>query len=237
MHRKQYCNSLTRYSRLRPRKVIIGEIPLGSSYPIRIQSMTNTETSDIEATIGQCIRIFKAGADFVRITVPSVKDAMYLKQIRDVLTKKGYHFPLIADIHFNPQVAETAASMVEKIRINPGNYADRKRPGDNEYSDDEYQMSLKRIRDRLIPLLQICKKYHTAIRIGVNHGSLSERIIRKYGDTPSGMVESAMEFLRICDEESFGNVVVSMKSSNTIIMVQASDDEGKYGFSVASGSH
>lgn len=217
----QYCLSLTRYSRLKTRKVLIGKIPLGSSYPIRIQSMTNTATSDIEATIGQCIRIAKAGADFMRITVPSVKDTVYLKQIRDGLTKKGYRLPLIADIHFNPQVAEIAASMVEKIRINPGNYAERNRPGNTEYSDDEYRMSIQRIRDIFIPLLHICKKHHTAIRVGINHGSLSERIISKYGDTPEGMVESAMEFLRICDEESFGNVVVSMKSSNTMIMVQA----------------
>ena len=200
---------------------MIGKIPMGSRYPIRIQSMTNTETSNIEATIAQCIRIAEAGADFVRITVPSVRDTVYLKQIRDGLTKKGYHFPLIADIHFNPGVAEIAATMVEKIRINPGNYADRSKTRNTESSDDKYQLALQQIRDRFIPLLHICKKHHTAIRIGVNHGSLSERIINKYGDTPDGMAESAMEFLRICREESFDDVVVSMKSSNTIIMVQA----------------
>ena len=155
MYRKKYCNSLTEFSRLKTSKVLIGKIPLGNGYPIRIQSMTNTETSDIEVTIGQCIRIAEAGADFVRITVPSVKDTVYLKQIRDGLIKKGYHFPLIADIHFNPQVAEIAASMVEKIRINPGNYADRRRTGNTGYSDDEYRMSLQRIRERFIPLLHI----------------------------------------------------------------------------------
>ncbi len=221
MHTDQYCRSLTGYSRLETRKVLIGNIPLGSGYPIRIQSMTNTRTSDIQATIEQCIRIAMAGADFVRITVPSVKDTEYLKQVRDGLRKKGHQFPLIADVHFNPQVAEIAASLVEKVRINPGNYADRNKTGKAEFTDDEYNMALKRIRDRFVPLIHICKKYHTAIRIGVNHGSLSERIINRYGDTPIGMAESAMEFLRMCSEESFDNVVVSMKASNTMIMVQA----------------
>jgi len=221
MYRKQYCNSLTSYSRLKTSEVLIGGIPLGSKHPIRIQSMTNTQTGDIKATVEQCIRIAMAGADFVRITVPSVKDTEYLKQIKKDLTKRGYRFPLIADIHFNPQVAEIAAAIVEKIRINPGNYADRKRSDKSEFTDTEYQMASKRIRDTFVPLIQICKKHHTAIRVGVNHGSLSERIVSRYGDTPSGMAESAMEFLRICKEESFDHIVVSMKASNTMIMVQA----------------
>jgi (E)-4-hydroxy-3-methylbut-2-enyl-diphosphate synthase len=221
MDHNKYCTGLNKYSRLKTRRVLIGKIPLGSGYPIRIQSMTNTSTSNIEATIGQCIRIAGAGADFVRITVPSVKDTEYLKQIRDGLAKKGYYFPLIADIHFNPQVAEIAASMVEKVRINPGNYANRNKSVKAGYTDEEYRMALLRIREKFVTLIRICKKHHTAIRIGVNHGSLSERIIHRYGDTPAGMAESAMEFLRICIEESFDNVVVSMKSSNTIIMVQS----------------
>ncbi len=221
MDQGRYCNSLSSYSRLETTKVLVGKIPLGSGYPIRIQSMTNTDTRDVEATIAQCIRIAEAGADFVRITTPSVKDVEYLKQIRDSLRKRGHSFPLVADIHFNPQVAELASPLVEKIRINPGNYADRKKTSKAAYTDDEYRTALERIRDRFIPLLDICKKHHTAIRIGVNHGSLSERIINRYGDTPAGMAESAMEFLRICSEESFDQVVVSMKASNTIIMVQA----------------
>src|SRR4030042_3173489 len=183
--------------------------------------MTNTQTGDIKATVEQCIRITMAGADFVRITVPSVKDTEYLKQIKKDLTKRGYRFPLIADIHFNPQVAEIAAAIDEKVRINPGNYEDRNRPDKSEFTDTEYQMALKRIRDTFVPFIQICKKPHPAIRVGVNHGSLSESIVSRYGDTPSGMVESSMEFLRICKEESFDHVVVSMKASNTMIMIQA----------------
>jgi (E)-4-hydroxy-3-methylbut-2-enyl-diphosphate synthase len=219
--RKKYCNTLGCCSRLETREVEIGTIPLGNSHPIRIQSMTNTRTADIAATVEQCIRIAGAGADFVRITVPSVKDAENLKQIRDELQKRGYHFPLIADIHFNPQVAELAAPIVEKIRINPGNYADRTWQGKTDFTDTDYQMALKQIRDRFVPLIRICEKHQTAIRIGVNHGSLSERIVSRFGNTPSGMAESAMEFLRICREESFDKVVVSMKASNTMIMLQA----------------
>lgn len=219
--RKKYCNNLSCYSRLETREVKVGKIPLGNSHPIRIQSMTNTHTADIEATVEQCIRIARAGADFVRITSPSVKDAVYLRQIRDELKKRGHHFPLIADIHFNPQVAELAAPIVEKIRINPGNYTDKARQGKTDFTDTDYQMALEQLRNRFVPLIRICEKHQTAIRIGVNHGSLSERITNRYGDTPAGMAESAMEFLRICREESFDNVVVSMKASNTIIMVQA----------------
>ncbi len=218
---KKYCNSLGCYSRLETREVKVGKILLGNSHPIRIQSMTNTQTADIKATVEQCVRIADSGADFVRITVPSVTDIEYLKQIRYELKNKGYHFPLIADIHFNPQVAELAAPIVEKIRINPGNYADRAMQGRTDYTDTNYQMELEQIRDKFVPLIRICEKHQTVIRIGVNHGSLSERIVSRFGDTPSGMAESAMEFLRICREESFNNVVVSMKASNTMIMVQA----------------
>ncbi|MBN2212682.1 MAG: (E)-4-hydroxy-3-methylbut-2-enyl-diphosphate synthase [Bacteroidales bacterium] len=218
---KNYCASLNRYSRLKTREVFIGKIPLGNNHPIRIQSMTNTQTSDIESTVEQCIRIVRAGADFVRITVPSVKDTDHLRQIKDNLTKKGHHFPLVADIHFNPQVAEKAAAIVEKIRINPGNYADRNLRVKSEFTETDHQLALKRIRDLFVPLIRTCKKHHTAIRIGVNHGSLSERIVSRYGDTPLGMAESAMEFLRICIAESFYDIVLSMKASNTLIMVQA----------------
>lgn len=221
MNDNRYCQNIAAYSILNTLKVTIGNTPLGGGSPIRIQSMTNTPTSDIEATIEQCIRIANAGTDYVRITVPSVKDTAYLKQIKDGLLKKGYHFPLIADIHFNPQVAEIAATIVEKVRINPGNYADTKKFQKIEYTGAEYQNELDKIRKKFVHLINICKKHKTAIRIGTNHGSLSDRIISRYGDTPAGMAESAMEFLRICVEESFYHVVLSMKASNTIIMVQA----------------
>ncbi|MFO7655441.1 MAG: (E)-4-hydroxy-3-methylbut-2-enyl-diphosphate synthase, partial [Bacteroidales bacterium] len=201
--------------------VSVGNLPLGGEFPIRVQSMTNTSTGDIEGTIQQCIRIAKSGADYVRITVPSVKDAEYLKQIRQGLLERGYTFPIIADIHFNPQVAEIAATIVEKVRINPGNFADTKKFQLTEYSEEQYQQELEKVREKFLRLINICKEHKTAIRIGVNHGSLSDRIISRYGDTPVGMAESAMEFLRICVRESFYHVVLSMKASNTIVMVQA----------------
>lgn len=217
----KYCNSLTEYSRFITREVNVGGVCMGGSNPIRIQSMTNTPTLDTNATVEQCIRIVNAGADYVRITAPGVQDAQNLAEIKSSLRKQGYKAPLIADIHFNPQAAEVAAAIVEKVRINPGNYADKKRFELLEYSDVEYKLELERIRERLLPLLSICKEHGTAIRIGVNHGSLSDRIMSRYGDTPMGMVEAAMEFLRICKNEGFDQLVVSLKSSNTRVMVQA----------------
>jgi (E)-4-hydroxy-3-methylbut-2-enyl-diphosphate synthase len=217
----KYCNSLTEYNRFITKEVNVGGVFMGGSHPIRIQSMTNTPTLDTKATVEQCVRIINAGADYVRITAPGVQDALNLAAIKASLRKQGYKTPLIADIHFNPQAAEFAAAIVEKVRINPGNYADKKRFELLEYSDVEYKLELERIRERLLPLLRICKEHGTAIRIGVNHGSLSDRIMSRYGDTPMGMVEAAMEFLRICKDEGFDQLVVSLKASNTRIMVQA----------------
>ncbi len=216
-----YCNSYTKYSRFATKEVFIGETPLGGNNPIRIQSMTNTNTLDTQATVAQCIRIIEAGGEYVRITAPAIRDAENLQNIKNELRTKGYKTPLVADIHFNPNVAEVAATIVEKIRINPGNYIDKKKFEQLEFSDIEYKAEIEKIRERLKPLLEICKKHNTAIRIGTNHGSLSDRILSKYGDTPLGMVEATLEFLRICVEENFHNVVISLKSSNTRVMVQA----------------
>ncbi|MCL1936808.1 MAG: (E)-4-hydroxy-3-methylbut-2-enyl-diphosphate synthase [Candidatus Azobacteroides sp.] len=193
---------------------------MGGDYPIRIQSMTNTSTMDTEGSVRQCIRILEAGGEYVRLTAQGVREAENLRPIAESLRAQGYFAPLIADIHFNPKAAEVAAQIVEKVRINPGNFVDRVKTFQTfEYSDEEYRQEVEKIRDRLIPFLQICKKYSTAIRIGVNHGSLSDRIMSRYGDTPQGMVESCMEFLRICVAEDFPNVVISIKASNTYTMV------------------
>jgi len=200
--------------------VHIGDLPLGGQYPIRIQSMTNTKTNDIEATVAQCIRLSNAGCEIVRITAQGVTEAQNLALIKKSLRSKGIHVPLVADIHFNPHAAEIAAGIVEKVRINPGNYAD-KRDTHIKFSNEAYNGELERIADRLRPLLLICKQNGTAIRIGTNHGSLSGRIMDRYGDTPEGMVESALEFGRICLSENFHQVVFSMKSSNVRIMVQS----------------
>ena len=221
MKSTEYCSSITEYSRLVTKEVFIGDIPLGNSHPLRIQSMTNTDSAEVEKTIEQCIKIFDAGADYVRITVPSLNDAILLGEIRKELKKRGYSRSLIADVHFNPKVAEKVASVVEKVRINPGNYADSKKFEKHDYSDDGYLEKLHQVKARFVPLLNICKEHHTTLRIGVNHGSLSDRIMSRYGDTPAGMTESAMEFIRFCNEESFSQVVISIKASNTIIMVQA----------------
>lgn len=221
MNQKVYCNKLTGYSRLNTREVAVGNSRVGGACPIRIQSMTNTATSDVSATVDQCIRIADAGADYVRIAVPSVKDAHYLKQIKDGLAKKGYQIPLIADVHFNPEIAEVVSPVVEKIRINPGNYAGKKHSDHRLTAEEAYQEEMAEIRNHFLPLIQACKKNRTTIRIGTNHGSLAERIFDRYGDTPAGMAASAVEFLKICSEESFFDLVVSMKASNPIIMVQA----------------
>lgn len=194
---------------------------LGNLHPIRVQTMTTTDTMDTEATVAQTIRCIEAGAELVRITAPSKKEAENLLQIRNSLRSKGFSTPLVADIHFTPNAAEIAARIVEKVRVNPGNYVDKKKFELIEYSDADYAEEIERIRDRFTPLVQICKEYGTAMRIGTNHGSLSDRIMSRYGDTPIGMVESAMEFLRIARAESYHNIVLSMKSSNPQVMVQA----------------
>lgn len=217
----KHINHLTRYQRYRTRVVKIGDVPLGGEYPIRIQSMTNTNTMDTEATVAQTIRLVNAGCDYVRITAPSVKEAKNLGVIKTELAKQGYSVPLIADIHFVPRAAEVSARLVEKVRVNPGNYVDRKRFQKLEYSKSEYQMELDHIRERFTPLVRICREEGTAMRIGSNHGSLSDRILSHYGDTPKGMVESAMEFVRICADENFHELVISMKASNTRVMIQA----------------
>jgi len=216
-----YCESLTEYKRLATREVKIGDLLLGNFRPIRVQTMTTTDTMDTIATVEQTIRCIEAGAELVRITAPSKKEAENLLNIKNELRKRGYTTPLVADIHFTPNAAEIAARIVEKVRVNPGNYVDKKKFELIEYTDADYAEEIERITERFTPLVKICKEYGTAMRIGTNHGSLSDRIMSRYGDTPMGMVESAMEFLRIARNESYHNIVLSMKSSNTQVMVQA----------------
>lgn len=216
-----YCNSLVAYSRRKTRVVQIGDVPLGGAYPIRVQSMTTVDTMDTRGSVDQVLRMVNAGCEYVRITAPSIKEAQNLAEIKKVLRTRGCHVPLIADIHFTPNAAELAARLVEKVRINPGNYADRKRFETITYTDASYEAELERIREKFTPLVKICKEYGTAMRIGTNHGSLSDRIMSRYGDTPLGMVESALEFLRIAEDLQFYNIVLSMKSSNPQVMVQA----------------
>jgi (E)-4-hydroxy-3-methylbut-2-enyl-diphosphate synthase len=201
--------------------VHIGDLPLGSDYPVRVQSMTNTNTMDTEATVAQCIRIIEAGGEYVRITAQGIREAEHLAVIKKELNRRGYRNPLIADIHFNPKVAEIAACIVEKVRINPGNYVDKKLSTPKTYNDNEYAAELDRIHERLLPLMKICKEYGTAIRIGSNHGSLSDRIVNRYGNSSQGMVESAMEFLRIFEAENFNQVVLSMKASNVRVVIDS----------------
>lgn len=217
----KYAASLVAYQRRTTIPVEVGHVFIGSDFPIRIQSMTTVDTMDTQGSIDQSIRMIDAGCEIVRITAPSVKEAQNLENIRKGLRLKGYLTPLVADIHFTPNAAELAARIVEKVRINPGNYADKKRFEVIEYTDASYQSELERIRDKFLPLVKICKEYGTAMRIGTNHGSLSDRILSRYGDTPLGMVESALEFLRICESENYYNIVLSMKSSNTQVMVEA----------------
>ncbi len=216
-----YCNSLTKYSRLQTKEVKIGNLLLGNLHPIRLQTMTTTDTMDTLATVEQSIRCIEAGAELVRITAPSKKEAENLQNIKDELRRRGYDTPLVADIHFTPNAAEIAARIVEKVRVNPGNYVDKKKFEQIDYTDAEYLEEIDRIRERFTPLVTICKEYGTAMRIGTNHGSLSDRIMSRYGDTPMGMVESAMEFLRIARGESYHNIILSMKASNPQVMVQA----------------
>ena len=216
-----YCPSMTEYKRRKTITINIGDLPMGSDYPIRVQSMTTVDTMDTQGSIDEVVRMVDSGCEYVRITAPSVKEAQNLENIRNGLHKIGIHVPLIADIHFTPNAAELAAKIVEKVRINPGNYADRKRFEVIDYTDASYAAELIRIREKFIPLIKICKQYGTAMRIGTNHGSLSDRILSRYGDTPLGMVESALEFLRICEELDYYNIALSMKSSNTQVMVEA----------------
>ncbi|MET6999026.1 (E)-4-hydroxy-3-methylbut-2-enyl-diphosphate synthase [Chitinophaga defluvii] len=216
-----YCNSLTEYKRLATLEVKVGDLLIGNFNPIRIQTMTTTDTMDTMGTVAQAIRCIEAGAELVRITAPSKKEAENLLPIKNELRKRGYTTPLVADIHFTPNAAEIAARIVEKVRVNPGNYVDKKKFETLEYTDAEYLEEIDRIRERFTPLVNICKEYGTAMRIGTNHGSLSDRIMSRYGDTPMGMVESAMEFLRIAEALQYRNIVLSMKSSNPQVMVQA----------------
>ena len=217
----KYCNSLTQYSRFKTREVKVGDLVFGGNNPIHVQSMTTSDTMDTEATVSESIRMIEAGCKLVRITAPSKKEAHNLKNIKEELLKRGYTTPIVADIHYTPNAAEIAATIVEKVRVNPGNYADKKKFEEIEYTDESYTDELERIRKKFTPLVKICKEHGTAMRIGTNHGSLSDRILSRYGDTPKGMVESAMEFLRICRDEDYHEIILSMKASNTRVMVQA----------------
>ncbi|MDR2562327.1 MAG: (E)-4-hydroxy-3-methylbut-2-enyl-diphosphate synthase [Prevotellaceae bacterium] len=217
-----YCINLFEYRRRSTCDVRVGSLVIGSAHPIRIQTMVTTPTADVKATVEQCIRVAEAGAELVRVTAPAIRDAQALKQIHSQLRAAGYNIPLVADVHFNPSVAEVAARYVEKVRINPGNYTDKQaRLSTTEFSADDWARDLQRLRTQFLSLLDVCRQHGAALRIGVNHGSLSSRIMTRYGDTPAGMVESAMEFLRICSDENFNNVLVSMKASNTLVMVHA----------------
>jgi (E)-4-hydroxy-3-methylbut-2-enyl-diphosphate synthase len=216
-----YCESLSTYKRLKTREVKVGNLTIGGDNPVRIQTMTTTDTMDTKATVEQTIRCIQAGAELVRITAPSKNEAENLQNIKDELHKLGYFTPLVADIHFTPNAAEIAAKIVEKVRVNPGNYVDKKKFEQIEYTDAEYAEEIDRIKERFTPLVLICKEHGTAMRIGTNHGSLSDRIMSRYGDTAIGMVESAMEFLRIARGEDYHNIILSMKSSNPLVMVQA----------------
>ena len=218
---EEYCHSLTKYKRRITREVNIGGIPVGGKNPIRVQSMTTVDTMDTHGSIEQCIRMIESGCEYIRITAPSVKEAHNLENIKAGLRERGYNTPLIADIHFTPNAAEIAARIVEKVRVNPGNYADKKKFQVIEYDDASYAQELERIRAKFSPLVKICKEHGTAMRIGTNHGSLSDRIMSRYGDTPMGMVESALEFIRICEDLNYYDLVISMKSSNPQVMVQA----------------
>ena len=209
------------YNRRRSSVVHVGDTPLGGEYPIRVQSMTTTPTDDTDACVAQVRRIVEAGGEYVRLTTQGIREAENLQNIKEALQAEGITVPLVADVHFNPHVADVAALYVEKVRINPGNYVDTARTFRQlTYTDEEYAAEVQKIRARLVPFLNICRQHHTAIRLGVNHGSLSDRIMSRYGDTPEGMVESCMEFLRVCVDEKFPDVVISIKASNTVVMVQ-----------------
>jgi len=221
-HHFNYIKDLTRYERQKTWEVNIGGVPVGGDNPIRIQTMTDTDSADTEATVDQLVKVIKAGADYVRVTAKSTADAENLKNIKTELVARGFETPLIADIHFNPKLAEIAAKSISKVRINPGNFYDKRAQFKSKvYSDEEYKQELIKIEEQFIPFLELLKKNKTALRIGANHGSLSDRVMSRYGDTPSGIAESVMEFLRVCKKVGFNNVVVSIKSSNTRVMVYA----------------
>jgi (E)-4-hydroxy-3-methylbut-2-enyl-diphosphate synthase len=217
----KYCLDFLTRKRIPTLEVSIGNLKMGGLNPIRLQSMTTTDTMDTDKSVEQSIRMIEAGCELVRLTAPSKNEAENLGKIREELLRRGYSTPLVADIHFTPNAAEIAARLVEKVRVNPGNYADKKKFEEIDYSDESYQAELKRIEEKFTPLVLLCKEYNTAMRIGTNHGSLSDRILSRYGDTPEGMVESAFEFIRICEKNDFFNLVISMKASNTLVMVQA----------------
>ncbi|TCO10824.1 (E)-4-hydroxy-3-methylbut-2-enyl-diphosphate synthase [Natronoflexus pectinivorans] len=219
-HLPQYCQSLFKYERFKTCNIKAGNVIIGADYPVRLQSMTTTNTLNTKETAEQCIRVFQAGGELVRITTQGRREAENLKAIKEEISTKGYDFPLVADIHFNPNAAEIAAQIVDKVRINPGNFAGGAKKFELEnISNEMFLQGLSEIKKKLIPFLDICKKNNTAIRIGANHGSLSDRIMAKYGDTPEGMVASIMEYLEICRENDFNNIVLSIKSSNTRVMV------------------
>lgn len=218
---QRYCLDPWKRTRVTTKEVQIGTLNLGGHNPIRVQSMTTTDTMDTEGSVEQSIRMIDAGCELVRITAPSKNEAENLKNIKEELAKRGYNTPLVADIHFTPNAAEIAAKIVEKVRVNPGNYADKKKFEEIEFTDASYEAELKRIEEKFTPLVLLCKEHGTAMRIGTNHGSLSDRILSRYGDTPEGMVESALEFIRICEKHDFDQLVISMKASNTLVMVQA----------------
>ncbi|MCG8575391.1 MAG: (E)-4-hydroxy-3-methylbut-2-enyl-diphosphate synthase [Flavobacteriales bacterium] len=220
-HQTKYCNSLVHYSRLESVEVKVGQLGFGGSNPIRLQSMTTTDTMDTTQSVEQAVRMIEAGCELVRYTAPSKKDAENLKSIKEELEQMGFDTPLVADIHFTPNAAEIAAHHVEKVRVNPGNYADKKKFEVHDYTDDSYQAELDRIREKFTPLVLLCKEKNRAMRIGTNHGSLSDRIMSRYGDTPWGMVQSALEFVEICEDNNYHSLVISMKSSNPQVMVQA----------------
>ena len=219
--KKQYCLDLLNRSRLVTKEVFIGDLPLGAENSIRVQSMTTTDTMDTEKSVAQSIRMIEAGSELVRLTAPSKNEAENLEPIKNQIRTKGFTTPLVADIHFTPNAAEIASRIVEKVRVNPGNYADKKKFEEIEYTNESYQAELERIEKKFTPLVLLCKEHKTAMRIGTNHGSLSDRILSRYGDTPEGMVESAMEFIRICEKNEYFDLVISMKASNTLVMVQA----------------
>ena len=218
---QRYCLDPWKRTRVLTKEVHIGTLSLGGQNPIRVQSMTTTDTMDTEGSVEQSIRMIDAGCELVRLTAPSKNEAENLKNIKTTLVQRGYNTPLVADIHFTPNAAEIAAGIVEKVRVNPGNYADKKKFEEIDYTDSSYQAELDRIEEKFTPLVLLCKANGTAMRIGTNHGSLSDRILSRYGDTPEGMVESAFEFIRICEKHNFDQIVISMKASNTLVMVQA----------------
>lgn len=217
----KYTKSLIKYNRRASRVVYIGNIPVGGENPVVVQTMTDTDTGDVEATVEQCVRIAEAGAEIIRITVRGLDEAGLLSEIKSELSRRKINIPLIADVHFNPKVAEYAAGIIEKVRINPGNYADKKTGAKITYTDSEYNAEIEKISTRLKPLIEICKKNNTALRIGTNHGSLSDRIMNRYGDTAEGMAESVLEFLRICIKVEFNNIIISLKASNPVVMIHA----------------